>query len=155
MAKIVDIPGGHATLAEGPHEVTERKLRPLKSLAALYGRKMDEFTDLVAAQVPDAAGNEVEGVKLASEPPDLSGFTPEDLEHMWEMQSATTWAYLLSWDLDRPLPATWRDMGDLPASVAQALDAEAARIVRESRARAGFTVDSVEDETSPTGASGD
>lgn len=144
MSKIITIPGGTATIAEGPHEITERRMRPIKSLASLYGAKIDAIMALTALAVEVEEGE-------TPEPPDLSGFTPEDIDHLWEMQSATTWAYLLDWTLDRPLPATWRDMGDLPAALTQALDREVSKVAAVRL----FTLDAVEDEASPTGASGD
>lgn len=86
---------------------------------------------------------------------DLMGFPTHfddaDLQASWEFNDALLLAYLASWTIDRPLPKTGEDLEALPATLYGELNQLIAKVIKPGEPDP-FTVDSVEDEASPTGA---
>ena len=148
MSSTIDIPGGQATF-RGPDEITARGRRAILLLAQEIGvPRFQAITE--ALNDPDAAA--------------LLGQTRAERALMLTMPDATIFAHLQSWTLDRPLPETVEDVGDLPVPLYDALLAEATRISQEMIKNAPrdadgqviadrFGVGAVEDLGSPTGAS--
>lgn len=154
MATEYDIPGGKAVFADPSDPITERKRRPAKSIAAALGTRFEQIVN--ARVVTDALGNPLTpevGEARTAENMAVLQITAAEFDHIWELQDATTWAQLVSWTLDAPLPASPADLADLDAELYDALTIIGGRIGAETITGEGFTVASVEDPASPTGAS--
>lgn len=139
----IDIPGGQATFLDRD-EITPRRLRPIQEATLQMGHLM---TDIMQAQ---SVGGE-------DQRPELPGASLPDMDanqaHLFaSLQDLTTWAYLKSWTLPDPIPDSPDGLQDLSMPVYNALAAEGARMFT---AADGFTVgpETVDDKTSPTGAS--
>jgi hypothetical protein len=158
MAATVQILGGEAVLSSTRGEMTPRKLREVELLQSRLGKKI---TDAVGASMITCEGdvvidnrderNEDGSPKFTAEPVDV---TARELRLMSELTDAWTWALLRSWTLPEPLPANPDAILDLPLDVFVPLRIEASKIVADMMTEPGFTVDSVEDRSSPTGDSG-
>lgn len=112
----VQIPGGTAELYDIT-ELTPRRRIPAKAL--LY-RADDLLAKLSVARTVESPDGDVE------ENPGLTGpdvrLTQYEAETLQHLQYATTWGWLKSWTLDRPLPATWEDLLDVPSDIVEALN---------------------------------
>ncbi len=137
MSRDYPIPGGTLTLAED-HEITERKLRPVKVL----GLTLSE--------------NERQAFQRGLKKIDRSSLSPQAMAKVIAMQDAYIWQYLLSWTLEQPIPADPDAMQDLSGALYDAvMSAGMEHMDALKGGDAKFTVDAVEDEASPTGPSGD
>jgi hypothetical protein len=149
MSTIIIIPGGTAELYD-PKELTPRRRIPAKSL---LNRSDDLLLKLVMARrvtTPDG-GTETEDENLPG--PDLR-LTPHEAEIIEHIKYATAWGYLKSWTLDRPLPASWEDMLDLPDGIADVIvDTVNSMPVYDPAADAEMTLANLENKRSFTGSS--
>ena len=133
MSREIVIPGGTAQLRDQA-ELTERRRRPSKTIIARLGK------DAQAKMAAWEAGT----VELSQ----------TDAELLFANNDAVIWCYLKSWTLDRPLPDPWQEVGNLPGDLYDALLVPCLEQDQvHAEGAAGFTVDAVEDDTSPTGAS--
>ena len=87
-----------------------------------------------------------------------TGLTLEESRQLFEMADTAAWVYLKGWTLKTPdgaplpLPATVDELLDLPQGIYLPLIRHGQMIIRNSMTKADpFSVDSVEDPTSPTG----
>lgn len=150
MSKTVEIPGGTAVLLER-HELTPRKQLPVKSL---LHRSADLVTKMATARRVVSPAGEVE------ENPDLPGeeviLTEHEADVLARIGYATSWAYLKSWTIPHPFPSTPDAFLDIPANIADAIEA-AVQDLGGTEAAAEFDVspEALTDRTSPTGVSAD
>lgn len=155
MSRSIEIPGGTAELFDDS-ELTPRRQRPVQELALQVGSLMDRIAN--ARRVSTSDGT-------TDERPSLTGL--EDVEisdrqayQLSRLQDLVTFMYLKSWSLPEPLPADADALLDLPTPVFDALSKAAAQSYNgtgpAASASAGFEVSdaTLEDEASPTGASG-
>lgn len=140
---VIPIPGGNATIRSAK-SLTERQRRPLKARITRIGAA--RFQAIIAAEQ-----NEIGG--LAAE----VGLTQAEADVLSSFTDCVIWAFVDSWTLDRPLPATPDEVIDLPGDLYDAL-----MVATAKRGVAMFTDDDAEQFTpqavleagSPTGASG-
>lgn len=149
MPKNFDVPGGTITLRT-MRELSPRQRRRIKPYAiALSDRMMQLAT---ASQIT------VDGQPAASNPALPGGATAMTLAEaqlFTDMQDETTLALLAAWSLPQKLPATideLLDVDDHTPGLYDAISEAVAKVSAEAAAAAGFTVDSIEDPASPTGA---
>lgn len=156
MSRSIEIPGGTAELFDEA-ELTPRRQRPVQELSLQVGSLMERIAN--ARKVSTSDG-------LADERPNLSGL--EDLEisdrqamQLSRLQDLVTFMYLKSWTLPDPLPADADALLDLPSPLYNALSKAAAQSYNgtapdTAAASAPFqaTDENLENELSPTGASG-
>lgn len=144
----VPIPGGTAELFTR-EELTPRRRIPAKAL--LY-RADDLLTKISAARtVISPTGEKDENPALDGPELRLTQYEAETLEHL---QYATTWGWLKSWTLDRPLPETWEDLLDVPSTITDALNAAVNDLGQpDPTADMEMTPDTLADKESFTGAS--
>jgi hypothetical protein len=128
----IDIPGGTAELFL-PSEITPRRRKPVAILSSRIGR--------VVGALQTATRIYCEGDVIEDHTDDLNDegkplFTGGDIEVsarqmelLWDMNNASTWALLKSWTLDLPLPSSPDALLDMPGDVYDVLIAEAAKIV--------------------------
>lgn len=149
-------PGVSIVVAESRSELTERKIRPMRILTLAYG---DRLRDVVSARViigPDGKKlTPEESAKQTADNMKALQLTRDDWATILEMQDQSILTYLISWSLDRPLPQTFDDLIDLPVDLYEQLQQIMAGVAAKDMVANGFTVDSIEDDTSPTGASDD
>jgi hypothetical protein len=157
MATTVQIPGGEAELLDNRAELTPRRRREIELIAARVGRKVE------AAQTARRILCEGDLIVDNTETLDDDGkpaFTGADVELseselrlLGRLNDAIAWALLKSWTLEIPLPKDPDELLDIPGDVYDVLRQKAAE-VNAALGDGGFTVDAVEDRTSPTGDSG-
>lgn len=165
MTVQIDIPGGTATLRSDRSELTERMMRPIQLIGMRLGRAvMDGLPTagriLCEGDVIDDRTSQVDDHGERVFPgPDLD-LSERQLAHLHRMGEAVTWALLVSWTLDLPLPDSPDGMLDLPQGVYRPLADEAARI-NARMGSGGFDLDEAmdtvgddgePDQTLPTGA---
>lgn len=107
----VDIPGGTAELYD-PKDLTPRRRIPAKAL--LYRADALLFKLYGARTIISPTGDVEENPALTG--PEVR-LTQHEAETLQNIKYASTWGFLKSWTLDRPLPATWEDLLDLPAEI--------------------------------------
>lgn len=149
MSTTVTIPGGTAELYD-PQELTPRRRIPGK---ALLFRADDLLAKLaVARKVTSPNGDVDENPALLGPEYRLTQHEAEILQHL---QYAATWAYLKSWTLDAPFPATWEDLLDVSDDVTDVLN-EAVRNLGAPDTAADFEMskETLDNKESFTGASG-
>lgn len=149
MPRTVDIPGGHATLRT-LDEITERNRRPITatSFAAsdvLQRVPPDLQKSLQAATTPEQMAEIAREHKLPS-------FSADDFMLVQAMQDASILAFLRSWTLPRPIPASLSEVQDLPPDVYDALSL-ATQNDATALAQQNFGVNP--DQSSPTSPSSD
>jgi len=145
-----DIPGGQATFTH------LRRVKPRRR------REVELVTQLIGPMLPTIvkAREITSGGRVVMRDPKKKGASVEmsrdDLRLLRELNDATAWACLQSWTLKAGLPETPDDMLDLDPDLYDALQLIAAKLYAADvdMTGDGFTVDSVEDENSPTGAFG-
>ena len=147
-ATTVQIPGGTAELYD-PKELTPRRRIPAKAL--LYRADSLLFKLMGAGTVVSPDG-EVE-TNAALTGPEVR-LTQHEAETLQNIKYASTWAFLKSWTIDRPLPATWEDLLDLPAEIVDPIH-DAVENIRQPDPAAGveMTKETLADEGSFTGSS--
>ena len=152
-------PPGVATLRE-PHEVTERHRRPIKVL----------MMQMNPARFAGFIGSDDD------ELPDIE-FTEGEAQSFASLADHTIFSALVSWSLDLPLPTSADDCMDIPGHIYDALEKVTSGVGEALKASPGVDVNvtkdadgatvteaadpftlgpnTVEDPTSPTGASAD
>jgi len=153
MSRSIEIPGGTAELFDDA-ELTPRRQRPVQELALQVGSLMDRIAQANKVTTSDGDGDvqpTLGGVDV-----EISDRQAEQLARLGDLVS---FMYLKSWTLDAPLPATADDLLDLPLPVYNAISKAAAKSYNGTDGGAvsgGFEASdaTLEDETSPTGASG-
>lgn len=156
MARVIDIPGGTATILDSPSEWTPRRKKPVELIAGRLGNVMRQIGTarriLVEGDLlDDRSAQRGEDGELLFTGPDLD-LTERQYELMSRLNDATCWAMLLGWSLPLPLPASPEALlDDCPGDVYDALRVQTSkRIVGDPGA--GFEPDAgVEDPDSPTG----
>jgi hypothetical protein len=116
MSFTVTIPGGTAELFD-PNELTPRRRIPGKALLFRADNLLAKLA--VARRVTSPDGDVDENPALPGPEYRLSQHEAEILQHL---QYAATWAYLKSWTLDAPFPATWEDLLDISDDVTDVLN---------------------------------
>jgi hypothetical protein len=142
--RTLDIPGGKATFRE-KDELTVAGQRAIAKATRHVPRNLVEPTE-------PAEGEDAPKIEL-----DLMGFPvdfgDDELEAAWMFNDTLILVSLDSWTLDRPLPKTREDLGELPSPLYAGLNVAIAIMQRAERtAGDDFGPDGVEDQTSPTGA---
>lgn len=155
MSQTVTIPGGEAVLLASD-ELTARRRRPIELISTRLGRKLPLIQKATRLLVDgDVITDQSHEVKEDGTPKFTGGdvhLTENDLALMARLNDVAVLALLKSWTLDRPLPTTEDELGDLPVPIFDALREAAGQIVNDmDSGDSGFTVDAVEDLTSPTG----
>lgn len=185
MTTTITIPGGTAELY-GPRELTPRRRKPSELLATMLGRTLTQIgtaqrllcDGLVVEDrtrilekdgeiVPVGEDEDIDQVIAESGAtrkylgPDLD-LTRSQLALINELNDVGAWALLKSWTLPDPLPATPDAFLDIPGPVYDAVRAEAAKIIAESKDIATvFSPDALGDDPDqadtslPTSASAD
>jgi hypothetical protein len=155
----IPVPGGQATFFTKA-ELPPRRQRELNiygtALAPAFARVQHAKSITIAGEQADGEPSAEEALANLDTVADLS---TDEVRMMLELDDVSVWAYLKAWTLTdtngnpRPLPASPDDILDLERPLYDALTAHARKLYRENDMGAGFTVDSVEDPTSPTGDS--
>lgn len=144
MSRIIEIPGGSATIRE-PKDVKQRARRRLE-LASILASPIFTRINEARKDRERELGHEVK-------PEDVSlielGLSRDDFDAMYEVQTATILAYLESWTLDRELPRSAEDLDDLPSELYDALRTGTARDGADAVAPVDFSPNP--DPTLPTG----
>lgn len=151
MPRTIDIPGGTAELYLR-EELTPRRQKPVKSLFFRSGSLLDKLQKNATVVHPDGSVDENPGL-----PEGVLHLTVEEADLLVDIQYATTWGYLKSWTLDIPVPRSVDELMDVPTNIVDVLNAEAKAIDKGVPISADFEPgdETVDDEDSPTGASGD
>lgn len=151
MPQTIDLPGGGSATFRTMTELSPRQRRKLKPYVVALSGRLEQLA---------AAGEITVDGKVAASSAQLTGpavtMTVAEAELLIDMQDVTTLQLLAAWSLG-PLPATIDELLDVDDThgrpgLYDALSAQAARITAAAVTASGFTVDSVEDPTSPTGA---
>lgn len=144
MSRIVSIPGGSASIRDAK-DVKQRARRRLE-LAAIAAGPLFDRVNARRRQMSREQGREV----LPSEVSMMElGLAREDMDLLYEIQTATILAYLESWTLDQDLPRTQEDLDELPAELYDALQRAVAQDGADAVAPVSFDPDPAPD--SPTG----
>lgn len=149
MSETFPVPGGTVTL-HAMGELSPRARRRIKPYAIALSDRMQQIA--TAAQV--TVGGQVAATDRALPGPSVS-MSLDEARLFSDMQDETTVALLASWTLPQPLPASidqLYDVDDHTPGLYDALVEAAAKVSAKAALAAGFTVDSIEDPTSPTGA---
>jgi hypothetical protein len=151
MSRTIEIPGGAAELFT-QEELTPRRQKPVKSLFFRSGALLDKLANNSKVIHPDGSVEEDPNL-----PAGVVQLSQADADLLVDIQYATTWAYLKSWTLDLPLPKSPDELLDIPSHIVDVLNREAKAIDGGVPIAAAFEPSEVtlEDEDSPTGASGD
>jgi hypothetical protein len=155
MPRTEKLPDGGTVTFRTMAELPPRQRRRIKPyVLALSGR---------LEQMSQAATITVDG-KVAASSAKLTGpaltMSLDEAELFTDMQDQTTLAVLAAWSLPFPLPSTLDELLDVDDTTGRVglydfLSEQAAKVTADAISAAGFTVDSVEDPASPTGAFGD
>lgn len=156
--KTYDIPGGTVTFRD-KDELNVSHSRAITLASRHLSKKTFAKIDATTSDLPDDASEEEITASLTEKAKiddgkDLLGF-PIDLEDSeieasWAYNDTLVIAYLADWTLDRPLPRSRDELAELPMPVYKGLNEAIAQHVKPTVD--GFSVDAVEDQTSPTGA---
>lgn len=155
MGTEIEIPGGTAVLRDELN-VRQRAAFQAASVAIpkVYRHAIGALLESAKAQAGPDADDEAIRAAVAGKFDEIE-WTEEGFLAMHHVNVVNAWAYLESWTLDRPLPVTPADMGELPIGVFDALLAAVqSRTVDMILEDAGFTPDGAADPDSPTGPSG-
>ncbi|MGN6724114.1 MAG: hypothetical protein ACTHJM_16020 [Marmoricola sp.] len=150
MPITVPIPGGEATLVL-KRELTPRREIHVKALIRQYTALAVQVANARKVTHPDGR---------VEENPDLSGpdvtLTYEQAALFERINYAGIPAYLVSWTLDHPLPATLEAALDIPSDVADALIDAIQKIGAGLEVWEEFELgdETIKDKQSPTGRSG-
>jgi len=152
MSQSIEIPGGTAELFDDS-ELTPRRQRPVQELALQVGGLMDRIAQANKVTTADGVGEDVK--------PTLGGADVEindrQAGQLSRLGDLVTFMYLKSWTLDVAFPATADDLLDIPSPVYNAISKAAAKMYNGTgETGSGFEPSdkTLEDEASPTGASG-
>lgn len=143
MSRIVEIPGGSATI-RAPEDVKQRARRQLET-AAVLAAPIYQRINAKRKELERERGGPVKPEDLNLTEVELSR---EDFDLMYEVQTATILAYLESWTLERDLPRTAEELDDLPASLYDALKLATSQDGADAIAPVDFSVSP--DPESPT-----
>jgi hypothetical protein len=135
---VIPIPGGQAKFYE-PAKLTPRRTRELEIIGAEILPRMAEVAN--AAKV--SADGVVPDVSDILSGPDVR-LTRDELRSFMEFNEAAAWAFLESWTIDLPLPATPDDLQDLPRELYEAITRHAAKLTVATKL--DFSVDSLPDD---------
>lgn len=116
MSRIIEIPGGSATL-RAPEDVKQKARRRLEMAsvkASPIFRKINETRE----RLEQESGKKVDPATITIAELDLS---EAEYDALYEVQTATILAYLESWTLERLLPKDADDLGELPSGLFDAL----------------------------------
>jgi hypothetical protein len=150
MPKDFPVPGGTVTVHE-MGELSPRARRRIKPYAIALSDRMQ--------QLAKASSITVDGKVAASSalPGPSTSMSLAEAELFTDMQDQTIIALLKSWTLPHPLPTTLDELLDVDDTTGQAglydaLAEAVAKVSADAVIAAGFTLDSIEDPASPTGA---
>lgn len=153
MSEVVEIPGGTAVLLNKAVELSPRRRRPIEIVSSRIGRKVDAVSSAARLICEGDVVLDQSAVLNEDGTPKFEGdveVNERELGLIMRLNDVMALALLQSWTIDHPLPRTEDEFADIPIDVYDALREHTARINANLR-DAGFTVDSVEDPTSPTG----
>lgn len=144
------IPGVRAKF----HRTSELSPRASRELDILTTYLMPKLKALYAAETVFIEGEVVDESSILTALP--VGLSIEETRQLFELNDLAAFTYLKSWTLRRggeiaPLPKTASELQDLPTPLYNALLAAAAKIKTDADA-SDFSIDAVENPTSPTGA---
>ena len=135
---VIPIPGGQAKFYD-PAKLTPRRTRELEIIGAEILPRMQEIAN--AAQV--SADGVTPDVSTVLGGPDVR-LSRDELRTFMEFQEAAAWAFLESWTLDEPLPASPDDLQDLPRDVYEAITRHAAKLTVATDV--GFSIEALGDD---------
>lgn len=145
----LNLPGGGQATFYAEHELTPRRTRALEVKITALSSLLDRLANARKVTAGDGTVDVSDVLPGA-----VVEVTEEQAGQLSELNDLAAFAYLKDWTLDRDLPASPDDLLDLPILIYRALVEHAAKLlVAKRNSDGGFTVDSVEDPTSPTGAS--
>ena len=146
------IPGGSATWYKD-EELSPRRSREMDIYEVTLMPKLRQL--MVAQKIIGPDGTvEAEDEGLNGIP---VGISLDESRQLFAMNDTAAWAYLKGWTLKRngepaPLPESPEALLDLPKKLYEALIQHAAKITKSRITKTdGFSVDSYEDEDSPSG----
>lgn len=142
MSHKVDLPDGGWAEIRDPKELTQggRKLIRQYTLGMLGARKqLQEIQSLKADATPEETEEAVATI--------MESFGAAGFASLEDMGAAFMCAYLLSWSLDRPLPATPAQVDELPAYLVDVLGPACMKL---GDGTVDFSPDGAVDPTSPT-----
>lgn len=146
------IPGGTATWYKD-EELSPRRSREMDIYEVTLMPKLRQL--MVAQKIIGPDGETLEEDNGLGGLP--VGITLEESRQLFEMNDTAAWAYLKGWSLKRngeavPLPESPSALLDLNKKLYEALIQHAAKITKARITKVdGFSVDSYEDEDSPSG----
>jgi hypothetical protein len=149
MPKTFDVPGGTATL-HLMNELSPRARRRIKPYAIALSDRMQQLASASKISLDGKVA-----AKSAALPGPATTMTLAEAELFTDMQDETILALLATWSLPQARPTTideLYDVDDHTPGLYDALAEAAAKISADAAIAAGFTIDSIEDPASPTGA---